>query len=150
MISVRNVKVPVLSDHSSFIKEAIAHKLKVPSSTIKSYQILHKSCDARDKNNVYFVYQFGVECFGEEKILKKRIRDVFFFEKVSYTLPPKGDTYLDKRPIIVGSGPSGLFCAYMLAMAGYRPIIFERGESIPDRIKTVDAFFRDKMHFMKV
>ena len=50
---------------------------------------------------------------------------------------------LNSRPVIVGSGPAGLFCAYMLSSYGYKPLVIERGESIDDRIKSVEEFWNN-------
>ena len=107
------------------------------------YKILKKSIDARNKNNILFVYEFLVKCFEEEKIINSNSSsDVFLFEEKKYSFPSKGSNRLDNNPIIIGSGPAGLFCSYMLALNGYKPIVFERGERIEERINTVEEFFK--------
>ena len=140
MIRVRQVKIPVLHDSYEFLEKEICHKLKV--SSIDSFEILKRSIDARDKKSIFYVYEVDVCCSLEKEILKKNhSSDIFLSEKREYVFPSMGSVPLKKRPIIVGSGPAGLFCAYFLAKAGFRPIILERGEKMEDRIETVSQFF---------
>ena len=66
---------------------------------------------------------------------------MFLKEEEEYKLPIKGKEKLKKRIIIVGSGPAGLFAAYLLAENGYRPLIIERGKRVEERIKDVENFW---------
>lgn len=59
-----------------------------------------------------------------------------------YSFPKPGDQPLETRPVIVGSGPAGLFCAWYLARAGYRPLVLERGEEADKRMETVNRFWK--------
>ena len=61
-----------------------------------------------------------------------------------YVLPVRGTEKLSCRPVIIGSGPAGLFCAWLLAKTGYKPVVLERGEKAADRKKQVDAFWNGK------
>ena len=80
---------------------------------------------------------------NEIEVLKrnKNNNDIIITPDERYIMPNKGNIPLIKRPIVVGSGPSGLFCAYLLASMGYRPIVIERGEKVEDRINTVEKFW---------
>lgn len=60
-----------------------------------------------------------------------------------YSFPKPGDQPLETRPVIVGSGPAGLFCAWYLARAGYRPLVLERGEEADKRMETVNRFWKN-------
>lgn len=142
MIRVRQVKVSVKKNTDEDILKAISKKLKIKSSLIEEYKIIKKSLDARDKNNILFVYEFDVKCLDEEIVLKRgKSNDIFVSPLEEYKFEVSGLVQLDKRIVIIGAGPSGLFCGYMLAEAGYKPLIIERGERIEDRVKTVDEFF---------
>ena len=140
MIRVRQIKIPVLHDSKESLVEAICQKLKV--SSISSYEILKKSIDARDKKSIFYVYEVDVEVLNENDILKKnKSSDIFLSTREEYVIPECGNTPLKTRPIVIGSGPAGLFCAYFLAEAGFSPIILERGEKMEDRIETISKFF---------
>ena len=65
----------------------------------------------------------------------------FKAKEEKYILPKSGKEKLNNRPVIIGSGPAGLFSAYLLAECGYRPIVIERGEKIEERVKTVEKFW---------
>ena len=136
MIRVRNIKVPVLDDD---IKKHTAQKLKINKENIKTLKINKKSLDARRKNNIHYVYEVDITCKNENKLLKNN--DVIITPIEKYEFNNLGNQKLENRPIIIGSGPAGLFCAYILAENGYNPIIIERGEQIENRVKTVNKFW---------
>lgn len=140
MIRIRQLKVPILNDSTSYLEEKICSKLKVSFSQIEHYEISKKSVDARDKKNIFYVYEVDVSLKKEDDFLKRRDANIFSFQEEKYQFP-KGKPK-SCRPIIVGSGPAGLFCAYMLSIAGYLPIVLERGEKMEDRISTVQHFFQ--------
>ena len=143
MIKIRQVKIPITNDNKDIHISKISKLLNINKDRIKSYKINKKSIDARDKNNIFYVYEFLVECFEEEKIIKKiSSSDIFLYEEKNYEFPHKGNTKLNNNPIIVGSGPAGLFAAYLLAINGYKPVVLERGEKVEDRVKTVEEFFK--------
>lgn len=142
VIQIRQIKIPILNDNKEVLFDKIVKRLNCKKEEILDYTINKKSIDARDKKNILFVYEVNVKCLEEEKILKKSSSDVFLLQELSYEFPSPGNTKLKERPIIIGSGPAGLFCTYLLAKHGYKPILFERGEKIEDRIKTVEHFFK--------
>ena len=145
MIRIRQIKIDILNDNEDCLLKAIAKKLKISSNRIKDYVINKKSIDARYKPQIYYIYEVDVEVDNELEILKlnKNNNDVVVTPNEEYIMPKKGDILLDKRPIIVGSGPAGLFCAYLLASMGYKPIVIERGEKVEDRIVTVTKFWEE-------
>ena len=136
MIRIRNIKVPVLDND---IKKYTAQKLKINKENIKTLKINKKSLDARRKNNIHYVYEVDITCKNENKLLKNN--DVIITPIEKYEFNNLGNQKLENRPIIIGSGPAGLFCAYILAENGYNPIIIERGEQIENRVKTVNKFW---------
>ena len=143
MIRIRQVKINVISDNKNNLLKAICKKIKVNLNDIKDYVVVKKSLDARYKPDLYYIYEVDVSLVNEVDILKINNKDVMVTPNEEYVKPSKGDLILDKRPVVVGSGPSGLFCAYLLANMGYKPIVIERGEKVEDRINTVEKFWNE-------
>ncbi|MBQ2872810.1 MAG: NAD(P)-binding protein [Bacilli bacterium] len=144
MIRIRQVKLNIEKDDKYSLIKAISKKIKINESEIKDISIVKKSLDARHKPDLYYVYEVDAIVNNEDKIISKnKSIDVIVAPNEEYVMPLKGNILLNKRPIIVGSGPAGLFCSYLLAKMGYKPIIIERGEKVEDRIKTVEKFFND-------
>ena len=140
MINIKQVKIPISDDNDKYIIKKLS---KVLNTNIKKYIIKKKSIDARDKNNILYIYEFDVEVDNERKVINNNHnKDISISNEEKYIFKVKGTNKLNYRPVIVGSGPAGLFCAYMLSEQGYNPIIIERGERIEDRVKTVEHFFK--------
>ena len=140
MIRISQIKLPVEHDGLALL-QAAARELKTSFDKIENLTIQKKSIDAR-KKPISYVYTVDVKLKGEEKLLKKlHNRNVARVEKKRYQFPEPGSEKLEHRPVIVGTGPAGLFCGLMLARAGYRPILLERGEAARKRKETVDRFW---------
>lgn len=144
MIRIRQIKIPIEQDNTSHLRKKISQILNIKEINIKDLTINKKSLDARHKPNLYFVYEVDITAPDENKILNKHQKNTNIFKtpNETYIYPKKGNIKLKQRPIIVGSGPAGLFCAYLLAEQNYNPIIIERGEKVEERIKTVEEFFK--------
>jgi len=134
MYRVRQVKVLV---EDNDILKAISKKINVRTTDIKNYKILKQSIDARKKESIYYVYEVVVDT----DIKLKLNNDVLEYVEEKYEYPIPGTKELNNRPIIVGSGPSGLFCGLVLSRLGYKPIILERGEDIDNRINSVNTLW---------
>ena len=142
MIRIRQVKIPIRNDYKEFIIKKISNILKINKDDITSFNIVKKSIDARDKNNILYVYEFDVETNLESRIISKnKSKDIFISPNEEYIYPVPGSEKLTNDIVVVGSGPSGLFCAYLLTEMGYKVTIIEQGERMEERIKTVDKFF---------
>lgn len=144
MIRVRGIKVGVLEDFDSVIKERIAKKIHVKSFDIHNIKINKRSIDARDKNNIFYVYEIDFTVSNEDKILK-RCCDVKKVLDEKYFVNARKFDNDELRPIVVGSGPAGLFSAYLLAEYGFKPLVIERGEMVDDRVRTVNKFWKDNV-----
>jgi len=142
MIRVRQVKVNINEDTIDNIKKRASKKLFVRPDQIKSISIYEQSIDARLKPDIYFVYTVDVCVDNEEYVLNRcKSNDVLITPKEEYVFNITGTSTLSKRPIIVGMGPAGLLCAYLLAENGYKPLIIDRGESVDERVKTIEEFW---------
>lgn len=140
MLILKDIKLSLEYDDEQAIKYVRKKFFKGQLCYIK---ISKKSIDARKKDNIYFVYSFEIELndkLNEDKLLKSKniskADESFACDDITI-----GDTPLEHRPIIVGAGPAGLFCAYYLAKYGYNPIIYERGSNIDKRTEEVHQFF---------
>ena len=139
MIRVRQVKVSINKDtHEQIIKKT-ADKLHLSSNDITKLIINKQSIDARNKDNIIFIYEVDIEVKDEKKV--KMNNDVFVTPCEKYNFKVTGTSKLDNPIVIVGFGPAGLFSAYMLTKAGYKVIIIERGEKVENRINTVNEFW---------
>ena len=143
MIRVRQIKVKIENNTEEEIKRQISLKLKIDVSIIHTMKIQKQSIDARKKDEIYYVYEADVEIDKEESILRKiKSKDVFLTPNEEYKFIVTGTKEMKYRPIIIGSGPAGLFSAYLLAEHGYKPLVIERGECVEDRIKSVEEFWK--------
>lgn len=140
MIRVRQIKIPIEKDTMKELKEKVAKKLQVKSDQIEKIKINKRSLDARNKEQIYYVYEVDIQIQKEEKILNKTKPDILKTPNETYQLEITG-TKQAEDITIVGSGPAGLFCAYLLAENGYHPIIIERGEKVEERVKTIEKFW---------
>ncbi|MBQ7374111.1 MAG: FAD-dependent oxidoreductase [Clostridia bacterium] len=123
---IDNVKLSPLAKEDELLSVAIK-KSKIKPSKVKSFRVLKKSLDARDKNDIKFVYSV--------EISENEINDIDI--KIPTVDKPK-------KVAVVGFGPCGIFCALYLARAGVKPIVFERGKSVEERQKSVNRLINDK------
>ncbi|HEY2838734.1 MAG TPA: NAD(P)-binding protein, partial [Pirellulales bacterium] len=144
-IRVSNIRLGIdESEHA--LPERVARALGVRVGDIRSWRILRKSLDSRNKSDLRFVYSAEIALPEDESRLIARARaarsgvEAELYRETPFELPPPGEGRLDERPVIVGSGPAGLFAAYFLAAAGYRPLVLERGRAVRDRVRDVQAF----------
>ena len=145
MIRIRQVKIKVLEDNEDKWLEVISRKLRIKKSNIIKVVILKKSIDARDKNNIYFVYEFNVLVKNENEVLKKvKSEDISIYLEPKLEIT-KGVENLDSRIVIVGAGPAGLFASYLLSEYGYHPLIIEQGKMVEERIVDVEKFWKENI-----
>lgn len=146
MIRISQMKMPVAHTEERLIQR-IAGLLHVGKEDILSYKIVKKSVDARKKPDIYFIYTIDLSLQNEEKIMRhassKRNGGVQIQvpDEKKYSFPACGSRKLKRRPVIIGTGPAGLFCGYFLALHGYRPILLERGKEVLKRQRDVEAFW---------
>lgn len=141
MLRIQQLKTSLHYTEDSLRRE-IAKKLKIPATDIRKITIKKQSLDARKKPDLYYVLTVDIEAAQESKILKKKQNlSISSVQKESYQIPKSGQLPLSHRPVIVGFGPAGLFCALLLAKAGYRPLVLERGEAIEKRTAQAEHFW---------
>jgi len=148
LIRVSEIKIP-LEKQGKGLKVAIAKKLKVNANEIKHMSIFRESIDARNKSDIKLVYVVDVALEHEGKLLKRnpKLTKTPDMEYKPVLTPEQTHRFNDDQgivsPIIVGAGPAGLFAGLILAEAGLKPLIIERGEMVEDRTKTVNQFWEE-------
>lgn len=140
------VTMPDGSMNEALLVKKAAAALRIPAKEIRSLFIRRRSVDARKKPHIYYIFSVDVVLagFSEEQVLmKSRGADCQKSPWKEYSFPKEGSQSMQGRPVIVGMGPAGLFCAYELALHGYRPILLERGKSVEARTEDVARFWED-------
>ena len=160
-----------LPQGEAVLRQAVAQKLNISESSIATVRILKKSVDARKKSDVHFVmtlavtlvaesqemallYTMNVEDFSQNNTGTRLSMPAFKMrkdspakaiipqEKFSVACVPESLLSQDyRRPVVVGTGPAGLFAALYLAQAGLRPVVVERGACVDERVEAVERFY---------
>ena len=143
MIRINQLKLNIAHTQSD-LERKILKTLHMKKEYLQGYKIRRQSIDARKKPDLYYVYSVDVLVKDEAKI-KKSIKSnqiQFQAKEDTYNFPANGTREFKHRPVIIGTGPAGLFCGYMLAIHGYRPILLERGADVDQRTKDVETFWK--------
>ncbi len=135
MLRINNIKMPLAANEAD-LKKCAAEKLHCRADEISDFAVSKKSVDARNKHNVHFVY--SVDCnFANRNPADKDIEILPEPEKLIFKIKDDG-----VRPVVVGSGPAGMFAGLALAEAGLKPIILERGADVDTRRQKVEIFWK--------
>lgn len=138
-LKVSNVKLNINENEEKAFDKAL--KIAgLDKNNILQKKILKLSIDARHKNDIHKIYTIGLQV---KDYTKKRANVTVSDQEPAYKFTPKGNKTLEKRPVVVGFGPAGMFCSYMLAKYGYNPIIIERGSRVEERINKIETFWKD-------
>ena len=141
MIRIREISLPPEHSVHQLPYEA-ARLLKISNSKVRRLNIVRRSVDARKKPDVKIIYTVDVAVEGNEnKILKQSGCKRAAIAPVSFYKPPKSAPDTANRPVVIGFGPAGMFAALILAIAGMKPIVLERGDDAATRNAKVEKFF---------
>ena len=144
MIRIQNIKLPLNYSHKDLIRrcEKMLHRKDLPE-----VRILRRSLDARRKDQIHYHVTAGVSGFSE--IIERKIvqnvnnNNIMLTNDPEYHFPvERAEAFPEKmRPVVAGTGPAGYFAGLMLARAGLRPILLERGKAVEDRKRDVEHFW---------
>ncbi len=146
MLRISQIKVVPEANLDS-IKKKTASVIGVKVTDMVHFEIVKQSIDARKKPQIYYSYTVDVQLKNDVNTKEAQILKRFKENQVSqivpktYQFPEEGKEILKHRPVIVGMGPAGLFCGYMLAKHGYAPILIERGKAVEERTEDVERFW---------
>lgn len=141
MIHILNVKLKVGYKQEDILNKVIKI-LKVNKSDVTYAKVFKKSLDARHKNEIHYVctLEISLTCNEDKLLLKLKNKNIIKYKENKTNFPKI--KYSAIRPVVVGFGPGGMFAALVLAMAGLKPIVIERGKDISKRQKDVDTFWQ--------
>ncbi|MFZ2310094.1 MAG: NAD(P)/FAD-dependent oxidoreductase [Patescibacteria group bacterium] len=131
-----------LDEGNAVLKKQVAVILGIEESEIINIRIVKRAIDSRHKRKILFNYSVDVVVKNPDLITEFSVRHrTRWQEPYVYEIKQVNKQPLN-RPVIVGSGPSGLFCALLLAKAGLRPLVIERGNDVDSRVQNVTNFFK--------
>ena len=149
MLRVTEIKLPLTTSaetgHTDAeIRAALIKKLAINAADLVSFSIFKRGVDARKSHAILFVYSLDVVVNGEAKLLAKLAKDPHIkpTSDTDYKFVTINHTSTKSRPVIVGFGPAGIFAALILAQAGFKPIVLERGKAVRERTKDTWALWR--------
>jgi uncharacterized FAD-dependent dehydrogenase len=146
VLRLTEIKLP-LNHPDGDLKKAIAMKLGVKPTEVVRYEVFKRGYDARKPSAIQLIYTVDV-ALKDEGSVPQRIKDgphVRPAPDTSYKLVTRAPEVLTSRPIVIGTGPCGVFAGFILAEMGFRPIILERGKVVRERTKDTFALWRKRV-----
>jgi len=143
MLRLTEIKLP-LEHHPEDLRDAILLRLQIEQDDLTSYTIYRRGYDARKRSAINLIYTLDVEVGNEATLLKKLkgTPHITNTPDTSYHFVAHAPADLSERPVIIGTGPCGLFAGLLLAQMGFRPIILERGKAVRERTKDTFGLWR--------
>ena len=133
MLRLNNFPQPLTWTDAS-LRAAVLKKCRLAPDQLLDVRIVRRSVDARDKQDVHFVFSLDLSVRNESAVLK---RCAFLSPTPKAETAPLPAASFFRPPLVVGAGPAGLFAALTLARAGARPVLIERGRPVDQRTEDV-------------
>ena len=144
MLRITELKLPL--DHpEAALRAEILRRLGIADEALLGYTIFRRGHDARKRPLITFTYTLDVEVKDEEAVLRrlKNDRQVARAPDTSYHFVAQAAAHPTQRPVVIGTGPCGMFAGLILAQMGFRPIILERGKAVRERTKDTWGLWRN-------
>ena len=145
MLRLTDIQLP-LDHQDSDLHEAILARLGIAATELVGFSIFKRSYDARKRSAVLMIYSLDVEVRDEAVVLQRvgGNRLIAITPDTNYRFVAQAPAHLQSRPLVIGTGPCGLFAALILAQSGFCPIILERGKSVRERTKDTFGLWRKR------
>ena len=146
MLRLTEIKLSI--DHcEDDLRTAIVERLGIKLKDLLSYTIFRRAIDARKRSSIHHIYTLDVEVTDESYVLKKhkklnKNRNLSSTPDTSYHFVARASKGLNQRPVVIGTGPCGLFAGLLLAQMGFNPIIVERGKIVRERTQDTWGLWR--------
>ena len=143
MLRLTEIKLP-LGHHADKLHAAILQRLAISADDLLSFTVFRRGYDARKPAAISLIYTLDVEVKNEAVLLKKfkGTPHIAPSPDISYHFVAHAPDNFSNRPIVIGTGPCGLFAGLLLAQMGFRPIILERGKAVRERTKDTFGLWR--------
>ena len=125
----------VNSEEMSLIRKKLCREYNIADKDIRDISVIKKSLDARKNHRLSYIYNLDVSVLSEPSSEKISVFNPYIDKNKNYKR--------DKNIVIIGAGPAGLFCAYILALNGFKPTLIEQGATVEERVKQVNEFWAD-------
>ncbi|MBQ4275896.1 MAG: FAD-dependent oxidoreductase [Lachnospiraceae bacterium] len=135
LIDSIKIKADIKSDDDAILITTKKYNIK----NARDIKIVKKSIDARKKDNIQYIFSIALNCDNEDILIKKN-KNISKYEPLKYNIPSKVSK--DHKVCIIGMGPAGLFCAYILAKSGVKVELIERGEDVDKRYEKMNNLFK--------
>lgn len=134
-----------LGEREELLKKKAAAILNISIDDISAIEVIRKAIDARRHKPPHFVYALRISVSDETKLPDEFNEELHLWsQKDKLEMPPLLSVCPPKLPVaVIGSGPAGLFAAYVLARRGIPLLLLERGAPIEKRTKDVQAFWEE-------
>lgn len=145
MLRLTEVKLP-LDHNNNDLKNAIINRLSINPDELIGYSIFRRSYDARRRSNIMLVYNLNIETIRDDELLQQFQDDphVKRAPDTHYQFVAQAPKDFTARPVVIGTGPCGLFAGLILAQMGFRPILLERGKTVRERAVDTFGLWRNK------
>jgi uncharacterized protein len=143
MLRLTELKLP-LGHGDGDIAAAILERLRIKPDDLRGYSVFRRAIDARKKSAIALTYTLDIDVKDEAAVLARGKKDVHLSPApdMSYRFVAHASEPSQPRPIVIGTGPCGLFAGLILAQMGFRPIILERGKVVRERTKDTWGLWR--------
>ncbi len=141
MLRLSEIKLPL--DHpADAIQAAILARLNIPAEQLHHVEVVRRAYDARKLSAISLVYTLDVVVEDESAWLGANIPHIKQAPDRSYLFVAQAPAQIHQRPVVIGTGPCGLFAGLVLAQMGFKPIILERGKKVRERTQDTFALWR--------